>query len=182
MHEIVFRTRGVGVSTAEFDQFYAGTAQRIVRQMFLLTGDLAEAEDVVHEAYERAWLRWSSVQNADSPEAWVRTVARRLAVSRWRRARNAATAWQRHGTPAPRPELDGINVDLVKALKVLPDKQRVAIVLHHLVDLSVEQVAAETGASVSAVKAQLARGRAALAIFLSDNDAAEMSPLAGEKR
>lgn len=170
------------MDAVEFDEFYAGTAARIVRQMFLLTGDLAEAEDVVHEAFERAWLRWDTVATSDSPEAWVRTVARRLAVSRWRKARNAATAWTRHGGAEHRPALDAENLDLVNALKTLPDKQRVAIVLHHLADLSVEQVAAETGAGVSAVKAQLTRGRAALATVLNNNDAALTSPLAGETR
>ncbi len=169
------------MSATEFDEFYAGTAHRIVRQMFLLTGDLSEAEDVVHEAYERARLRWDSVQRAGSPEAWVRTVARRLAVSRWRKARNAALAWHRHGPPTDRPGLDALNVDLVAALKTLPEKQRVSIVLHHLADLSVEQVAAETGQGVSAVKAQLTRGRAALAALLKDNTS-NLSSLGGELR
>jgi len=179
---VTLATKGYGVSTAEFDQFYAGTAPRIVRQMFLLTGDLSEAEDVVHEAYERAWLGWDAVQGAVSPEAWVRTVARRLAVSRWRKARNAAVAWRRHGAAADPPGLDAVNVDLVAALKTLPEKQRVAIVLHHLADLPVEQVAAETGASVSAVKAQLTRGRAALAALLHDDQEADFSSLGGELR
>lgn len=170
------------MSAAEFDQFYAGTAARVLRQVYLLTGDLAEAEDVVHEAFERAWLRWDSVQRAESPEAWVRTVARRLAISRWRRARNAATAWRRHGGSQHRPALDAEHVDLVDALRRLPEKQRTAIVLHHLADLSVDQVAAETRASVSAVKAQLARGRAALATLLTDHDTADFSPTAGETR
>lgn len=173
---------GVGVDAAEFDEFYTGTAHRVVRQVFLMTGDLAEAEDVVHEAYERAWLRWDSVRAADSPEAWVRTVARRLAISRWRRARNAVTAWRRHGGPEDRPGLGPEHVDLVEALRQLPDKQRTAIVLHHLADLPVDQVAAETGASVSAVKAQLSRGRATLATLLRDHDAVGLSPLAGETR
>jgi RNA polymerase sigma-70 factor (ECF subfamily) len=57
---------------------------------------------------------------------------------------------------------------LVAGLRQLPAKQRVAIVLHHLADLSVEQVAEETGASVAAVKQQLARGRASLGEFLAD--------------
>lgn len=153
---------------AEFDAFYLGTSRRLVRQLFLLTGDLTEAEDVVAEAYERAWLRWSYVRELDSAEAWVRTVARRLAVSRWRRLRNAALAWRRHGTPSDVPALDERHVSLVAALAALPEKQRVAIVLHHLADLSVQQVAHETGASVAAVKQQLVRGRAALAHLLAD--------------
>jgi RNA polymerase sigma-70 factor (ECF subfamily) len=48
-----------------------------------------------------------------------------------------------------------------------------AIVLHHLCDLSVEQVASETGAPVGTVKARLSRGRAALARHLAVDEAEE---------
>jgi RNA polymerase sigma-70 factor (ECF subfamily) len=156
---------------AEFDAFYAVSATRIVRQMVLLTGDTAEAEDVTQEAFERAWTRWSLVRDAASPEAWVRTVARRLAVSRWRRIRNATVAWRRHGPATEPPELGADHVVLIAALAALPEAQRVAIVLHHLADLPVAQVAQETGLSVSAVKQQLVRGRAALADSLTDGAA-----------
>ena len=154
--------------TAEFDGFYLGTCQRLVRQLYLLTGDLGEAEDVVAEAFERAWLRWDHVRELESAEGWVRAVARRLAVSRWRRVRKAAAAWHRHGPSPDAPALDERHVALVTALASLPVKQRVAIVLHHLADLPVEQVARETGSSVAAVKQQLVRGRAALAGLLNE--------------
>ena len=157
-----------GDPAAEFDAFYAVSAPRVTRQLLALTGDPFEAEDVVQEAFARAWLRWPTVRDAESPEAWVRTVARRLAVSRWRRVRNASVAWVRHGPPVGQPRVDADHVDLVSALARLPEAQRVAIVLHHLADLPVAQVAEETGASVSAVKQQLVRGRAALAGLLDD--------------
>jgi RNA polymerase sigma-70 factor (ECF subfamily) len=51
-------------------------------------------------------------------------------------------------------------------LRELTEHQRRAVVLHHLCDLSIEDVATETGATVNAVKARLARGRAALAANL----------------
>ena len=70
-----------------FDDFYAATAPSTVRALDAMTGDLAEAQDVVQEAHARAWQRWGSVGRYDVPEAWVRTVAWRLAVSRARRAR-----------------------------------------------------------------------------------------------
>ena len=158
----------VDTAAAEFDAFYAVSATRVVRQLMLLTGDVTEAEDVAQEAFERAWLRWSKVRDLESPEAWVRTVSRRLAVSRWRRMRNAAVAWRRYGPPAGQPEPDPDHVALIAALAKLPWAQRVSIGLHHLADLSVEQVAEETGASVSAVKQQLVRGRAALAALLEE--------------
>ena len=154
----------------DFDSCYLGLAHRLTRQLFLLTGDLAEAEDVVAEAFERAWLRWPAVSELDSPEAWVRTVARRLAVSRWRKVRTATAAWRRHGPAPDVTPLTDEHVSLVTALAQLPLKQRTAVVLHHLADLPVEAVAHETGDSMSAVKKQLARGREALALLLSDDD------------
>ncbi len=167
-------------ASVEFDAFYAGSAARMVRMLVLLTGDLSEAEDVAQEAFERAWLHWSTVRECDSPEAWVRTVARRLAVSRWRRVRNASAAWVRRSDVEVTPEPDPNHVALIVALRELPDKQRVAIVLHHLVDLPVDRVAHETGSSVSAVKQQLARGRAALAVRLSEYDHC-MSPTEADR-
>jgi len=162
------REGGAGLA-AEFDAFYTSSASRVTRQLVMLTGgNLAEAEDVVQEAFERAWSRWPVVRGLGSPEAWVRTVARRLAVSRWRRARNAAVAWRRHGPLTEPPPLDADHVALIAALTALPETQRVSIVLHHLADLSVTQVALETGQSVSAVKQQLVRGRAAMAASLAD--------------
>jgi RNA polymerase sigma-70 factor, ECF subfamily len=155
-------------AASEFDGLYLGTATRITRQLVLFTGDRAEAEDVTQEAFERAWLRWSTVRECSSPEAWVRTAAQRLAISRWRRVRNTTTAWRRHGAAPDVPAPDAQHVTLMSALGRLPVQQRRAIVLHHLVDLPVEQVAAETGNSVAAVKKQLERGRAALADLLDD--------------
>src|SRR6478735_350071 len=93
-------------SSADFDAFYARTAPGMVRALVPFTGDLAEAEDVAQEAYERAWVQWSRVCDCASPEAWVRTVARRLAVSRWRRMRNASTAWVRRTPAKVVPDLD----------------------------------------------------------------------------
>jgi len=171
---------------AEFDRFYAASVAAVTRQLFALTGDRAEAEDVVAEAFERAWLRWSTVRAADSPEAWVRTVARRLAVSRWRRLKNHSRAWLRIGSPPAPVEPAPDHLVLIAALQALPRAQMVAIVLHHLADLPVAQVAAETGASVSAVKQQLVRGRAALAVSLADErlvaGISRIEPFGGEEQ
>jgi RNA polymerase sigma-70 factor (ECF subfamily) len=152
-----------------FDAFYAGTSRRLLHQMYAMTSNLAEAQDLVQEAYARAWQRWSSVASYDDPEAWVRTVAWRLAASRWRKAKNAVTALARHGPAPDTPEPSVDNVALVTALRQIPEAQRRAIVLHHLVGLSVAEVAAETGAPEGTVKARLSRGRSALAELLADS-------------
>jgi RNA polymerase sigma-70 factor (ECF subfamily) len=62
-------------------------------------------------------------------------------------------------------------VALVTALKQLPEAQRQALVLHHIADLSVHDVARETGVPEGTVKARLSRGRAALAALLTDDPA-----------
>lgn len=60
------------------------------------------------------------------------------------------------------------NVVLCAALRELPHAQRVAVVLHYFFDLSLEQVAAETESSVSAMKSRLFRARTALAAVLTE--------------
>ncbi|MCX4818506.1 SigE family RNA polymerase sigma factor [Streptomyces sp. NBC_01142] len=159
----------------EFDAFYAMAFPRLVGQLYALTGDHGEAQDVVQEAFVRAWDRRASFLADEAPEAWIRTVAMRLAVSRWRRARRWLELVRHHPpadrTPGPGPE----HTMLVAALRQLPEAQRQAVVLHHLCDLTIEQIAAETGAPAGTVKARLSRGRAALARLLSaeSGDSAE---------
>jgi len=153
----------------EFDAFYAATHRRIVGQIYAMTGNLHEAEDCAQEAYARAWQRWAWLcAEHGSPEAWVRTVATRLAVSSWRKAVNRLTAHHRENRMT---EVSGMNPDhlaVVAALRKISAEQRVALVLHHYAGLSIEEIAAETGARPSAVKARMARGRKALAPHLSE--------------
>lgn len=165
-----------GEKVATFDSFYLGTNRRVLHQMYAMTGNLADAQELVQEAYARAWQRWSSVSTYDEPEAWVRTVAWRLAASRWRKTKNGVTAMLRHGPPENTPEPSIDNVALVAALKAIPEAQRRAIVLHHLGGLSVAEVAHETDSPKGTVKARLSRGRAALADLLADTTLAEVSP------
>jgi RNA polymerase sigma-70 factor (sigma-E family) len=159
------RDKGVP-DPSSFDAFYRASRQRLFDCLLALTGDPAEAQDAVHEAYARAWQRWSTVGEYGDPEAWVRTVARRVAVSRWRRTRNRQTAHRRAGAPPPLPGPGPDSVMLLAALAQLPLPQRTAIVLHHLVGLPVAEVAAETGVPEGTVKARLSRGRRALAELL----------------
>ena len=91
-------------SRLDFDEFYLGSATRLVRHGYALTGDMAEAQDIAQEAFARAWQRWATVRDCDSPEAWVRRVATNLAASRWRRIRVARTAG-RHAAEQHAPEV-----------------------------------------------------------------------------
>jgi len=159
-----------------FDSFYAATVRRQLLNAYAVTGNLAEAQDCVQEAYARAWQHWRRIASYDDPEAWVRTVAWRLAADRWRNLRNARRALVRHGAPREEPEPSPDTVALVAALRRIPMVQRQAIVLHHLCEMSVDEVANEVGVPVGTIKTRLARGRAALAEVLS-----ESAPTGGDR-
>ncbi|MER0446207.1 SigE family RNA polymerase sigma factor [Streptomyces sp. Edi4] len=156
----------------EFEEFYAHTVKPLVGQLYLMTGDLQEAQDVVQEAFVRAWSRRAGLDKDATPDAWVRTTAWHLAISRWRRARRATEAWRRHNRAhtVPAPEPDPGTVALVHALRALSERQRRAAVLHYVCDLSVERIARETGVSAGTVKTHLSRARAALAPRLLEEE------------
>ena len=70
----------------------------------------------------------------------------------------------------PATALAGIHGDSAfsDALRKVPADQRRALVLYHLCDMTVDQIAAETGVRAGTVKARLARGRAAIAPYLRE--------------
>lgn len=152
-----------------FEEFYAAYFQSLTVQLFAYTSDLGMAQEVVQEAFCRALARWKKIALYDDPAAWVRRVAWNLATSRWRRARTAAQFLQRHReehVAAPSPD----RVMLAEALKTLPARQRRAVILYYLADLSVSEIARQDGVAENTVKSWLHRGRAALAAQLADQE------------
>jgi DNA-directed RNA polymerase specialized sigma24 family protein len=153
-------------------QVYAVSAGRLVAQLYGMTGDYAEAQDVVQEAFVRALARPSRLRHVDNPEAWLRTVAMNLARSRHRRRMMFAglvRAGKVERSDPPAPGLTPDHVALVAALQRLPEKIRRTIVLYHLADLPVAEVAAIEGCTIEAAKTRLVRGRRALADHLGDH-------------
>ena len=158
------------MNAEEFDDFYAASYRRLVGQVHAMIGDRDEAQECVQEAFVRAWSHRKQLDKARAPEAWVRTTAYRLAVSRWRRTvrsrRDPDRALHHHG-PSSGPTED--RVALIEALRQLPEAQRRALVLHHVCDLPVAAVAAEVGVPEGTIKARLSRGRTALLAILGDH-------------
>jgi RNA polymerase sigma-70 factor, ECF subfamily len=155
----------------EFDDFYTASFQRITGQVYAMIGNRDEAQECVQEAFVRAWAHRRRLEKAEHPEAWVRTTAYRLAVSRWRRTvRGRRPADRALGTPYESAAPSEAHVALVAALRQLPEAQRQALVLHHIADLPVHDVAREVGVPEGTIKARLSRGRAALAVLLADEE------------
>lgn len=155
----------------DFAGFYTASATRVVGYLYVVLGSVAEAEDAAQEAYTRAWLRWSRVRGYDDPEAWVRTVGFRVAMSSWRKTRNRLSAHRTSGgdrSGVQVPEMSPDRLVVVEALRRIPAEQRRALVLFHLLGLTVTEIAEETGTPVGTVKARLSRGRKALAPYVSE--------------
>jgi RNA polymerase sigma-70 factor (ECF subfamily) len=156
------------VDREEFTTFYTATFHRLVGQLYAMTGDRAEAQDAVQEAFVRAWAHRTRFDRDGAPESWIRVTAWRIAVTRWRRTKKGQRLME---LAAPADSVAGPTPDRVAftdALRRLPAEQRRALVLYHLCDLTIEQIAAETGAPAGTVKARLARGRAAVTPLLSE--------------
>ena len=152
----------------EIRDLYAGSYRRLLGQLIGVTGSVAEAEDVLQEAFVRG-LDHPRRLDADNPEAWLRTVAVNLARSRWRRAQRLLGLIPKLVDEPPEGDLDG-HVDLLQALRQLPPGQREVFALHYLADLTVEQVADTLALPTGTVKARLSRGRTALSALMVEEE------------
>ena len=166
-------SRDMGVETYEVAALYARACPSLVGLLTAIGGDKADAEEVAHDAFVRLLEHWGNVRDYADPEAWLRTVAVRLLVSRHRRrqvaARGLAAIGRRAATAAPAAG-PGYDVELAEALAGLPVDQRAVLVLHHLHDLTVTEVAELLHIPTGTVKSRLSRARAALAPLLTEEE------------
>ena len=161
---------------ASFEDFYRATASRLIGQVALLTGDREEARDCVHEAMERAWLRWGHVRALHDPESLgphggVADRDQPLAPGADRGPAHAAApaagvVRRPRGRRRRQPHARG-------GPAAAPRRPAVALVLYHVCDLDIATVAQQTNSSVSAVKSRLHRGRKTLAETLGDPSLAD---------
>ncbi|MCI0689745.1 MAG: RNA polymerase sigma factor [Sporichthyaceae bacterium] len=156
-------------------QVYQACYRRLVAQLYVVTGDLAEAQDAVQEAFVRALAKPSTFARLDNPEAWLRTVAVNVARSRWRRLRHLDRLLGRAGQQAPLGDVPGLGPDrvaLMDAIRSLPPAHRV-IALFYFADLPVAEIAEILRLPEGTVKTRLARGRTRLGDLLTERGATD---------
>jgi RNA polymerase sigma-70 factor, ECF subfamily len=150
-----------------FAELYERSFRKLVLAAYALTNDLGEAEEIAQEAFAVAYTRQSRLAAADSPEAWVRTVAVNLARRRLRRRTMLDRILRRHhDEPEPPADATSEHLDLHDAIRTLPDEQRVVVVLHYLADLPVDEISSIVDCPIGTVKSRLSRARTALATQL----------------
>ena len=150
---------------ADFSTFVAASARRLLRSAYLITGDLAEAEDLLQSALERAYRRWPSIRQKDVPEAYVRKIIVTAAIDAGRRRKFASAPLdelQLPGLPDAAVESLPGRAALLGCVRELPPGQRAVLVLRYFDDLTEAETARVLGCSVGTVKSQHARAMARL--------------------
>ena len=146
-----------------FEAFYRREARGVLAVALTATRRRWEAEEVVQEAFLRAYRDWESVGRMDRPEGWVRVVAMNLARGRWRRLRSEARALLRLVPRVEGPPADPVSARFWDAVRGLSHRQTQVVVLTYVEDLDSEAVGRVLGISPATVRVHLARAREKLA-------------------
>jgi RNA polymerase sigma-70 factor (ECF subfamily) len=139
---------------------------RLVAGLSLVTGSQHVAEDAVQEALARAWERSLRGESISSLRSWVAVVALNVVRSRFRRLRVERSAKMRlpeGSRQAVSLDASEDRLDLERALRSIPRRQRDAIVLRYAVDLPIRDVASALKLTEDGAKALLYRARRSLA-------------------
>lgn len=142
-----------------FEGWYARAYQPSLRALlFICSGDVQRAEDVVCEAFARALEQWDSVSKMESPEGWLVRVAINLEKRRLRRrSRECELATFLH---TPQPEQTQVpSHDIWELVRSLPARQRHAMARRYIDDWSQAQIAEEMGISGGTAAATLNQAR-----------------------
>jgi RNA polymerase sigma-70 factor (ECF subfamily) len=153
-----------GSSAADFAAWVRPHLPALGRFAARLVGP-ADRDDVVQDALERAWRKWSTYdENRGSAQGWLLAIlhdrARRF------RTRRRTTLELVEGAST---DSYG-DVDLERAVSELPNRQRQAIELHYFVGLDVATTAQVMGCAEGTVKATLHQARTSLRTLLGDTD------------
>jgi RNA polymerase sigma-70 factor (sigma-E family) len=145
----------------EFAEFYAAAWDDCLRIVLVSVGNRQLAEDLVADAFTKAWTSWRKVRGLAEPRAWIVRGALNAHVSWWRRHRREV-ALGSHDNTAPASQDPALDSSLVAALRRLPVRQREVIALRLLLDLDTVTTAEMLGMSGGTVATHLHRAIAAL--------------------
>jgi RNA polymerase sigma-70 factor (sigma-E family) len=155
------RRKGVSQEQADFAEFYAGARDDCLRTVLATVRDVDKAQDLVAEAFARAWASWRRVSRHPAPRAWVVRTALNLSVSSWRRHRRELPLMD-HDAPADGLAFSLVDTELAAVLQRLPAGQRQVVALRIFLDLDTAQTAEVLGIAPGTVTAHLTRALTAL--------------------
>jgi RNA polymerase sigma-70 factor, ECF subfamily len=162
----------------EFTTFMRAYQDMVFSTAARLTGNDGQAEDIAQEVFLRAYEHFGQLQSSPAAGGWLKTVTTNLTLNylsryrrRWRMFSELAPAGEDTEPEHAIAASDTLPADLDSeqqrtiieaALRRLPEHQRLALVLYHFEELSYEEVAVKLHASLSKIKTDIRRARAAL--------------------
>ncbi len=156
----------MGAQRRDFAEFYREARDECLFAVLVSVGDRDTAQDLVAEAFARAWASWRTVSRHPAPAAWVVRTALNAGISRWRRRRREVPVPDLAlvADRAVSGEVSGSSVDprIMAALLRLPARQRQVVALRLFLDLDTAGTAQVLGIAPGTVQAHLGRALAAL--------------------
>src|SRR5258705_4774254 len=163
----------------QFEAFVRRYQDMVYGTAVRLLGSPAEAEDVAQAVFLKAFQRSAEVVDSPSAPGWLKTTTRNECLNRLSRYRarwqffseltrqdrgegDYADSLVAPGSHALDLEQAELREELERALRALPDHQRVPLVLFHFEEMTYEEIAAALDASLGKVKTDIHRGREAL--------------------
>ncbi|MEZ5379688.1 MAG: sigma factor-like helix-turn-helix DNA-binding protein [Acidimicrobiales bacterium] len=145
-----------------FESFYGEHRDRLVAVLFGFVGDMTVAADAVDEAFTKAYTRWNRISRHPEPAGWVFVTARNEARRQMKR-RTARPAF------ATKTTIVGPAGETWLLVAALPDRQREAVALRHLLGLTEQGVAEAMGITRGTVSSTLRDAYRSLGLSLADS-------------
>jgi RNA polymerase sigma-70 factor (sigma-E family) len=164
------------VKQLEFTEFYRSDQAVCLRAVLASVGDRQLAEDLVAEAFTRAWMSWHKVTRHPEPRAWIVRTALNTRISWWRRKRREVALDGADQVEDPTAGDTDLDPALLTALRQLPRRQREVIAFRVFLDLDTGATAKALGIAPGTVTAHLSRAVATLRTHLVTNDKLEVRP------
>ena len=155
---------------ASFEDLFEAEHARLLRALFLVTGNVQEAEELMQDAFLAVWERWDRVAAMDEPVGYLYRTAMNRFRSRLRRAARAARKVVGAAEGGDAFAAADEREVLARALATLPERQRAALVLTELLGYGSEEAGRILGVKDVTVRSLASQARAALRKDLGGRD------------
>ena len=152
----------------DFQWLFATEYAAVVRATYLVLHDHAVSEEITQDAFVQVLRHWSKVRDYESPGAWVRRVAIRLAIRHARREQRRSVLSRAATTDASAHEPDHGDAELLEAIRHLSPQQRAVVVLFYYEDRPMTEIAEIVGCSPATGFVHLHKARRRLASLLNE--------------
>ena len=154
------------IDDPEFRDYVTARGRALLRTAYLLTGNLADAEDLVQAALAKTYLAWDRIEDRGALDGYVRRAMVNTHISWWRRRRvqEFPTDELPDRAVADHAGDSDLQETLRRAIDRLPHRMRAAVVLRYYEDMTEAEVAERLGVSLGTVKSTVSRAVAKLRI------------------